>query len=270
MIFIPIFFLAAGTAALVVVLLTRDNPPVHDPDFEPNEPNPALPAGTLSTRYKLVDAIMDHVTEPDGTVQPGLKQAAKTSGIPLGLLVGWIAKESGGKLSDTTSMDERGYFQLMPDESKSLGIDHDRLSTDPLYSINAGLLLIGKYMQVIAKDAPSVAVGTSFYFLLVKLAHTQGSGDTKVLIDGARAAGALGNWNDFYNYGLSGQARTKHSPAKWFPFLADIFQIGRPFGFGTDVPPITNVGAIDGYGEQGIGYDDIPDVLELLPRYKSR
>lgn len=270
MIFIPIFFLAAGTAALVVVLLTRDNPPVHDPDFAPGQPNPELPAGTLSTGYKLVDAIMDHVTEPDGTVQPGLKQAAKTSGIPLGLLVGWIAKESGGKLSDTTSMDERGYFQLMPDESKALGLDHERLSTDPLYSINAGLLLIGKYMQTIASYAPSVSAGTYFFWLLVKLAHTQGAGDTKVLIDGARTAGALGNWPDFYNYGISGQAHTKHSPAKWFPFLSSILNVGRPFGFGSDAPPTTNVGAIDGYGEQGIGYDDIPDVLELLPKYRTR
>lgn len=269
MIFIPIFFLAAGTAALVVVLLTRDNPPVHDPDFEPNEPNPALPAGTLSTRYKLVDAIMDHVTEPDGTVQPGLKQAAKTSGIPLGLLVGWIAKESGGKLSDTTSMDERGYFQLMPDESKSLGIDHDRLSTDPLYSINAGLLLIGKYMQI-AANYGIFPVGTMAHWMLTKLIHTVGNGDVQKYVAGAKAAGATRSWADFEAYARTGAAGTKHSPEKWFDFLDALYSVGKPFGFGTDVPPITNVGAIDGYGEQGIGYDDIPDVLELLPKYKSR
>ncbi len=67
----------------------------------------------------------------------------------------------GRKLAETTKLDERGYFQLMPAESESLGLDHDRLSTDEVYSINAGLLLIAKYMKAV--QALGIApVGSSF------------------------------------------------------------------------------------------------------------
>ena len=190
---------------------------------------------------------------------PELQKASTSSGIPLGVLVGWIAKESGGKLGEVTRLDERGYFQLMPDESRALGLDHQRLSTDPVYSINAGLLLIGRYMK--EADALGIAPhGSSYFWKVTKLGHTMGSGDTKTLARAAQSAGQAGSWSDFENYALSGAAHTKHSPAKWFPFIDQIFQVGAPFGTGGD-SGMTVAGA-------GGGYSDIPDVLDLLPKYR--
>jgi hypothetical protein len=252
-IFIPILLIAAGTAVVLAVVLTQEVVPDHPPDL----PMPFLPG---STGYKRIDAIMDRL--PDGA--PGLRTAASTSGIPLGLLVGWIARESGGKIGETTKLDERGYFQLHPDESKSLGLDHQRLSTDPQYSINAGLKLIGLKYMPFADKFNIFPKGSSDYWKLVKLGHTMGSGAAAIVVNDARAAGATGSWAALEKYALDHNSelfsKAKHSPAKWFPLVDAVATAGAPFGFGSSSTAVVGEAA----------FTDIPDILNLLPKYKQR
>ncbi len=114
-ILIPLLLAGGGAAALIALFGASQDRPI--PDHEPDEP-----ASPTTTGYKRVDAILGE-----------LKKAAEVSKVPLGLLVGWICKESGGKLGEVTKKyDERGYFQLMSAESAALvdpetgklGLDH--------------------------------------------------------------------------------------------------------------------------------------------------
>lgn len=189
-----------------------------------------------TTGYKRVDALL-----------PKLREIASSSSIPLGLLVGWIAKESGGKLAvhpqpgaGDTKKDERGYFQLMPNESKDLGVDHQRLSTDSDYSLDAGVKLVKHYQAVV--DALSAAVrGTTFYWLLVKLAHTVGSGQIKKWAKAARDAGRGATWDDFKAFVL-GEHWTGPQPKKWLPFVDEVYAVGVSFGFGSaDTPLVSGI-----------------------------
>lgn len=245
---IPVLFLLLGGGVLLFLAVKPDDRevPVHEPDA------PAMPG---STGYKRVDAILD-----------SLRHAADVSGIPLGLLVGWIARESGGKLAThpqpgpgDTKYDERGYFQLMPAESKALGLDHQRLSVDPEYSILGGIKLIQEYMRDV--DAMGVAPrGSAYYWRLVKLCHTMGSGAAKKIVAAAKAEGKAQNWDALEAYALDHDAEllhaTKHSPAKWFPLVDKVYAVGAPFGFGATVAVVGG----------GPAFTDIIDPIECIPR----
>lgn len=243
----PILLIGVGAAALFVLAFSKEDGPVpqHEPD---------LPPAPGSTGYRKIDAILDE-----------LRKAAAASGIPLGLLVGWIAKESGGRIEEAPKAlkgerdRERGYFQLTPSESDKLGLDHARLSTDPVYSINAGLVLIGQYMKAV--DALGTAVkGSTYYWLLVKLAHTMGVGAMDKIVAAARAAHQAGSWDKLEQYALDHDAEllsaTKHSPKKWFPFVDKVYDVGKPFGFGSG-DQTSVVGAMP-------AFTDIPDPLDCL------
>lgn len=237
---IPILLILGGGATLLVMALSggSDEPPVHEPDLS------SAPQG--QTRYKLVNAIL-----------PQLRQAAQSSGIPLGVLVGWIAKESGGKLSEVTKYGEAGLFQIMPSEGKTIGVDMARLSTDLVYSINAGLALIGHYMGIVDKlDVASE--GSDYFWKLVKLAHSMGGGAVAKIVAAAKEAGDAGNWHDLESYAEANNDAllhaTKHSPSKWFPFVDEVASLGAPFGFGTSTT--TMVG--------GAAFKDIVDPLDCL------
>lgn len=118
--------------------------------------------------------------------------------IPLDFLLGWVAVESGGKICDLTSMNERGYFQLEPDESKSLNLDHQRLSTDPDYSIQGGVALVRYYARL--TQQMGFTYGTDLFWHIVKLWHWTHLG-TQAIVDTMKQDGFWPKtWDEFQHY----------------------------------------------------------------------
>ena len=214
-----------GAAGFAYYRLTTE--PDRPERVEPPADVPAPPPG--KTKWAGVNVLM-----------PRLQSAASSSGVPLGLLVGWIGEESGGKITSYTSLDERGFFQLMPIESKTIGVDHKRLSTDPQYSIDAGMLLIQDYIKS-TKKLGVAPEGSSYFWRLVKLGHSMGKGQTKKVVEAAKKAGKAGSWPELEQFALNMRVLGPQ-PKKWFPFVDKIYEIGRPFGFGAEVAGGTLVG----------------------------
>ena len=233
--------LVAGATALFA-FRTRER------EIKEIEPD-ALPPPPGGTKWKGVNAILGK-----------LSAAAQSTGIPLGLMVGWIGMESGGKLATKpqpgpgdTSMDERGYFQLTPEESNKLKLDHERLSTDSDYSIDAGIKLIRKYQSTV--NDLGFPAGTSYYWKLVKLVHSMGVGQVPKVVNAAKAAGAAGSWDDLEQFAL-GMKINGPQPKKWFPFVDRVAAAGKPFGFGSELNAIVGFyherGGLDCFGVESV------------------
>jgi hypothetical protein len=142
--------------------------------------------------------------------------------IPLDLLLGWIKRESGGRNDiPPTSLDERGYFQLHPGESKTLKVDHERLSVDPDYSLQAGLQLVRYYAS--RAQQLGFTYGSELFWRMVKFLHALGSGAVPLMLQQMRNDGidpTVAGWEGIKQYAITNRAR-----------LMDLFsqRFGRAF-----------------------------------------
>lgn len=168
---------------------------------------------------------------------------------PLGLYVGWIAVESGGNLHEVTSYDERGYFQLMPEESAELGVDHQRLSLDSEYSLQAGSLLVDKHATSVRRYAQGVVDGSELFWRLVKFDHAIGPGAARRIVTDAGLDGTLQDWAALVGYCANRQehylAILKHDPLRWCHNVDKVYEIGLDYGF-TSPDPATCGPSSDG------------------------
>jgi peptidoglycan hydrolase-like protein with peptidoglycan-binding domain len=131
---------------------------------------------------------------------PLLRQYA--SDIPPEYLLAWITVESGGKLGDLTKICERGYFQIHPEESQDLKLDHDRLSTDPSYSVEGGIKLVRKYVaktQGLARQF-GISEQGDFFWSLVKLMHWLPSASARILVRMRKSSVSITDWSSIRNY----------------------------------------------------------------------
>ncbi len=152
--------------------------------------------------------------------------------IPLEFLLGWISVESSGNISKTTSLDERGYFQIHPNESKTMNLNHMALSTNPTYSITAGIKLV-KHHAYQAKKL-GFTYGTDLFWHIVKLLHWLPHGVQKILVH-MREHNINPNtlsWNEFKRHTIRYRTEIcqsmKHCNKGWNP-LRGIANVDKVF-----------------------------------------
>lgn len=98
--------------------------------------------------------------------------------VPIDFLLSWIAKESDGDLDSTTTLGEKGLFQVKPGQDDEQGFlklsdaDFNRL-TEPMFSLQTGVRQAMLYAQSARQTLKNVGAewhGRDFW-KLVKLHH---------------------------------------------------------------------------------------------------
>jgi hypothetical protein len=161
--------------------------------------------------------------------------------IPLEFLIGWIAFESGGNICSGTGLDERGYFQLHPDQSKDLrlyekfGKRHEELSYDPDFSIQAGILLVRSFMDRVKRLGYQPR--TDLFWRLVKWHHWLPKGIRVILAHMKQSGFRASNWKEFRKYVLDHRSEflrlipakpeTGSDPASGIRSVDRVFELGR-------------------------------------------
>jgi hypothetical protein len=155
--------------------------------------------------------------------------------IPLEFLLGWIAVESDGHIDVVTPppLDERGFFQISRAESTDARppLQHGRLSTDPDYSVQAGIQLVRFYGDLARRRFPWIPYGSELFWRVVKLQHAMGSGTAYKLLTQMRASGIGLTWDAIKRFEVTEG-----------PKLAPILRV-RPIGrFGHNVDRVFELG----------------------------
>lgn len=179
----------------------------------PSTPGGSAPvAGTAAS--PTIDAMMRRI--PDGpeprtvaALRPILDRVRGE--IPLDYLAGWVAVESSGRNNTKTRLDERGYFQVHPDESKDYGYDHARISTDWKYSVAVGIDLVRRKARraMAYADTFGYTANSDLYWRVAKMMHWLPVG-VKSIAQAMKADGFKPrDWQEFRTYVLTHRDRIK-------------------------------------------------------------
>jgi hypothetical protein len=187
-------------------------------------PLPELPSIALSMAA-------DETRPPAWTCEVLPLLEAERGDIPLDLLLGWIRVESNGDISEITSLDERGYFQLMKSESDDLGLEHARLSADSAYSLRAGLLLAVSYGRTAELFGINRA-DPDYFWRIVKLIHAMGPDSVKKLLHSMQANGTPpSSWKTVEDFASEHRKallkQIGHDPVKWTANVDKVFTEGH-------------------------------------------
>lgn len=178
----------------------------------PAEPGPEPPAGSGTPASATAAQFTKNVSEHRrfAALVPLLDRYR--GDIPLDFLLGWIAVESDGRIDEITpKINERGFFQIHPDESRDHRFQHERLTTDPDYSVRAGIQLVRSYIDLARKRYPWIPFGSELFWRIVKLQHAMGSGLTlQVLSDMRRRGVPPTSWAAIKAYELTDAAKRLH------------------------------------------------------------
>jgi hypothetical protein len=156
--------------------------------------------------------------------------------LPLEFLLGWTSVESGGRIDETTKppLDERGFFQVSREESRDHRppFDHLRISSDPDYSVQAGLELVRYYVKLARQRFPWIPAGSDLFWRVVKLQHAMGSGLSATLLGRMRARGIEITWDAIKRFELSPEGVTLHplmrvDPGRFGRNVDRVFNDGR-------------------------------------------
>jgi len=128
--------------------------------------------------------------------------------VPVDALLAWIDTESGGRPDVTTSLGERGLFQVHPAEVEMLGLTQDefmRLTTDTDLALRYGVKAAKLFAYQAKKDLGKVGVawhGRDFW-KLVKLYHGAYAMPSSALNAFMRVNGrGPENWAELYAFTL--------------------------------------------------------------------
>jgi hypothetical protein len=153
--------------------------------------------------------------------------------IPLDFLLGWIDVESNGRLDVITRLDERGFFQIHPAESRDHHLQHARLTTDPDYSVRAGLQIVRAYADLACQRYPWLPYGSELFWRIVKLQHAMGSPLTQRMLSDMRRRGLPPtSWGAIKAYELTEAAKGLHPllrvrPGRFAQNVDAVFSRGR-------------------------------------------
>jgi hypothetical protein len=154
--------------------------------------------------------------------------------IPIEFLLGWIGVESDARIDSHTNLDERGFFQLMPSESHDARppIQHQRLSTDPDYSVQAGIQIVRFYAGLARQRYPFIQPGSELFWRVLKLQHAMGAGLVRILLNAMRAKGIPVTWENIKRFEISDgpplHRLLRVRPGRFGHNVDGVYERGRP------------------------------------------